>query len=257
MKKMFSLLLAMMMLLTSAVALADGAETSKAIAFSGYKFGDTFANIRKDMKLGTIEFMYGQRNARVIGDALSDMAERDLPDSNKTSTCFFARPSGYMGKVAGYDAEVKLWFVYPVQDGIIISNEADALFYAGCYEFNWNDVVSTHTDLKGKLETLYGSPFYAGSDLNDVFGELPLKENTMNGYNDDAEKFKPTYTVWKSSANGGYAVLAFWFNTNENQYKLKLTYISNCADEAFSQMADMGLFGDGFSSVGDTGFEGL
>lgn len=166
MKKMFTFMMVLMLVLSSSVCLADGAETSKTISFSGYTFGDTFANIRKDMRLSTVEFQCGQRNARMIGDALADMAERDLPDSNTTSTCFFSRPSG-MGKVAGYEADIKLWFVYPVTDDVMINNEADAIFYAGGYEFpSWNDVVPIHTDLQGKLETLYGSPFYAGDDLN-------------------------------------------------------------------------------------------
>ena len=163
-----------------------------------------------------------------------------------------------MGRVAGYEADIKLWFVYPVTDGIVMNNEADAVFYAGSYEFpSWNDVVSIHTDLKGKLTTLYGNPFYAGDDLSVPMGELALNENAMNWYNSDADKFNPEYTVWKSSANSGYAVLAYWRDSNVNEYKLKLTYISECADEYFDRMAEMGVFGEGFSNNADTGFEGL
>ncbi len=257
MKKTLIILLTVLLALSSSICFAEGAETSKTISFFGYTFGDTFGNIRSTKKMSSLDFKYGNYNARVVGDALADMAERDLPEGNAIPSSFFARLSG-TGRVAGYDAGVKLWFVYSVQDGAVLSGETDAIFYAGEYEFHsWDDIVSIHADLKGKLETLYGTPFYAGGDLNAAMGEMPLREGVVGSYNDDNAKFKPEYTVWKSSANGACAVMAFWRDSNVNEYKLKLTYISACADEHFGQMAEMGMFGGDFGTAVETGMEGL
>jgi len=91
MKKMISLLLVFMMLLSACSAFADGAETSKAITFMNYEFGDTFKNIRGSTRLFCIDFLYGKQNARVVSDALYDFAERDeFTQKRKLPSCFFA-----------------------------------------------------------------------------------------------------------------------------------------------------------------------
>jgi len=258
MKKMISLLLVFMMLLSACSAFADGAETSKAITFMNYEFGDTFKNIRGSTRLFCIDFLYGKQNARVVSDALYDFAERDeFTQKRKLPSCFFARTSETF-KVAGYDVGTMLWFVYPFQDGLFCFDEDAGIFYAGVYEFHaWDDLVSICADLKSKLTTLYGEPFFAGDSLNSPLGRLPFTASIMQWYNSDVAKFKPEYVMWKSSANDAILVLSFWYDTNLKEHKLKLAYVSDYAEAHFDHMEKLGVFGEINYDVVDYSMQGL
>lgn len=257
MKKILAVML-FLMILSSAAGLAGGMETDKPITFSGYEFGSTFSAVRKTTRLFCIDFLYGPHSARIVGDAFEDIVEREgVILERKIPSCFFARPSDG-SRVAGYDASAKLWFVYPFQDGIWAFDEAQAIFYAGVYEFSsWEDLPAIYAELTPKLTTLYGEPFYTGGNLDEVLGEIPCGEGVMRIYENDSEKYKPEYTVWKSNANGAYAVLTFWYNTDLKEYKLKLSYISDCAEEHFAQMAKIGAFGESAAEAVSDGMEGL
>ncbi len=252
MKKIVALIL-VLLAFSSICVFAEGNETDKPITFLDYTFGDSFKNIRNQTRLFCIDFLYTNINSRVVSDALYDFGERDdFAQNRKIPSCFFARTSE-TNKVAGYEVGTVLWFVYPFKDGIFCSEENEAVFYAGVYEFHsWDDLPAIKEDIKGKLTVLYGDPYYTGDSLNSIMGDMPLKENLMHGYNDDNAKFKPEYAVWKSSANDVYAVLSFWYDTNIKEYRLKLAYVSDLADVHFEKMANLGVFGDDLSvSVSD------
>lgn len=134
MKRVFTVLMILTLLLSSIFCLADGNETSKPITFMNFVYGDSFRNIRNTTRILCIDFKYGNNNARVVADALYDFTERDdFTQRRKIPSCFFARTSETF-KVAGHDVGTMLWFVYPFKDGIIKFDEAEAVFYAGVYE---------------------------------------------------------------------------------------------------------------------------
>ena len=259
MKKLLAILLVLVTLFSSAIALAEGAQTDKPIKFMDFTFGDTFKNIRSNTRLFCIDFLYGQQNARVVSDALYIFAEReDFVQKRTIPSCFFARTSETF-KVAGHDVGTMLWFVYPFQNGRWVFDEDEAVFYAGVYEFHrWDDLVSIYADVKSKMTVLYGDPFYTGESLDEIMGRPPFSSGITSWYNSDNAKFKPEYTVWKSAANGVYAVLSFWHDTNSNENNLKLAYVSDCAEEHFDYMEKLGVFGEAVNgSDVDFSMEGL
>lgn len=258
MKRLITSIIAIITLFTAAVAYATGPQTDKPIKFSGYSYGETFKNMRSRTRLFCIDYLYGRHSARVVADALDDFAERDdYTQSRKIPSCFFARPSA-VSKVAGYDVETELWFAYPFQDGIFRPYEDEAIFYAGVYEFHhWDDLPAIYDDVKGKLITLYGEPYFTGSSLDDVLGPMPISTSVTSWYNSDNAKFLPEYTIWKSSANDAIAVLCFWRETNINENRLRLAYVSNYAEDYFEHLDNLGVFGTSDSNAIMNGMEGL
>lgn len=173
-KKLLAVLCVMVTLFAAAAAMAEGPLSSKPIHFSGYEFGTTFKNIRNQTRLFCIDFMYGDHSARVAADALDDFAEREeAVRERKIPSSFFARPSE-TSKVAGYEAETEMWFVYPFRDGIWTFDEDEAVFYAGVYEFfSRSDMRAIRDELQGKLITLYGEPYFTGESLDAVWVQRP------------------------------------------------------------------------------------
>ena len=222
---------------------AEGTETSKPLTFGGYNYGDTYKNIRANTRLFCIDFFYGRHDMRVVADPLDDFAERAGWSWSKTTpSCFFVRPS-FADQFLKHDVETEIWFVYPWENGVYTCDEDEGIFYAGVYEFHiWDNVAKMKEDLTEKLLILYGEPYYTGENLDNVFGKMPLDRDILRSYNDEKDEFKPEYMVWKSSANGAYAVLALWYNTNENAYKMRLAFISDYAETYFDTLENMGAF---------------
>ena len=252
MKRFLSILLTLVLLLPSAVCFADGAETSKPINFSDFNFGDTFGSIRENKYCGSIEFVRGRFSARLLADAFQNIGRFAYGDDVKP-WCFTARFDG-LDKVAGYQANAELWFVYPVVDDAVVYNDADAVFYAGQYTFYQGDRKATYEDLKNKLAQVYGDAYYIGSDLNTVLGEVPIQESLFDTYNDEVNRMMPEYAVWKSSANNAYAVLTFYMQNGEEPFT-RLVYISMEGEEHFAKMQEMRDAGAGNS--GSDSLEGL
>ena len=68
MKRIFAALLAAVLLLGAACALAEGTMTDKPINFAEFTFGDTFGNIRKQIKMDSISFEYYPISPRMLAD---------------------------------------------------------------------------------------------------------------------------------------------------------------------------------------------
>lgn len=233
MKKIFAALLAAVLLLGAACALAEGTMTDKPINFAEFTFGDTFGNIRKQIKMDSISFEYYPISPRMLAD-VNEYAVSWFSDESSEALGFQA----YIREqrdVAGHEAQMNLRFVYPESGAA----DNDAVFYAGCYSFyEWNEKVSeVWNDLNEKLKKLYGEPFYEGNKVSEALGTLPLEESQLTMYEEEEANASPTYTIWKSSANGGMVVLKY-YTQFDSQY-LELIYVDENAEALFaSENAD-------------------
>ena len=233
MKKVAAILLGIMVLLITAVGLAEGSVCDKPINFANFTFGDTFQNIRSQEFIRSLEFRRVAYSPRFVADALSYAAEW-TDQLASSALCFSASPEE-MREVAGHECSVTLWFVYPVNDGVVAANEGAATLYAGGYDF-WNgEARATFDDLKKKLTQVYGEPYAAGGDLDAVFGTAPISENMQNMYAEEIARYQPEYVIWKSSANNAAVVLKIYYE-NGDWERVKLDYILLDAQEQFEQM---------------------
>ncbi len=63
----------------------------------------------------------------------------------------------YSIPVAGYTADVHVYYMYPIVDGKVEREKESAEIYFGMYEFEeFEDLRAVYDDLKEKLTTLYG-----------------------------------------------------------------------------------------------------
>ena len=244
-KRFLSVLLCLVVMLTSVTGFASGVETSKPITFAGFEFGKTFDEIRSENLIATIDFKYGRYSARFLADALSRVSEEASMRNMGTAYCFTARLKEG-SKVGGYDADLTLWFVYPQQDGVLIQNEGEAVFYAGEYSFFSNEQAQ-YDDLKEKLELVYGEPFFEGAELKNALGDLPNQDAVSGWYSSDIFQYSVTHTVWKSSANNAMVVLKRRLQLY-GSFEHRLIYISDCAEETFAYFAD--LLAPGETTIG-------
>ena len=228
MKRIFAALLAAVLLLGAACALAEGTMTDKPINFAEFTFGDTFGSIRKQLQIDSIWFEYYPVSPRMLADANSYVVSWFNDESSEAVG--FRAALRELRNVAGHETQTELHFVYP-ESG---SADNDAVFYAGSYSFyDWDGRVSkVWYDLNEKLKKLYGEPFYEGNKVSDALGALPLDESQMETYEEEETASSPSYTIWKSSANGGMVVLKY-YTQYDSQY-LKLIYVDENAEALFA-----------------------
>ena len=244
MKRLLALLLTLSLLLP-VLAVADGAMTDKTINFAEFTFGDTYGNIRKNIKVGSIDCEYGAYISRYLADAIDNLPEYSSRDEN-TAPCFKVREDGQR-TVAGYRAGAYLWFAYPDND---LTADNSAIFYCGEYQFDSygeTDVLTIFTDLKGKLSQVYGTPYYDGANITDALGDAMVED--PNRYNENTELYQAQYAVWKSSANNATVVLKY-FKQHGDWERTFLMYISDIADATLSQYISA-------PGAGNTSLEGL
>lgn len=228
MKKGFALLFAAMLVFGAAGVLADGTMTDKPISFAEFVFGDTFGSIRKQQKIDYIMFDYYPTSPRVLAD-VNEYAVSWFSEESEEPRCFTASIMESRN-AAGHEAQMELRFAYP-ESG---APENDAVFYAGAYSFYvWDDRISSvHYDLSEKLKKLYGEPYYEGKKISEALGDFPLSEEQLELYAEEEETCDPTYTVWKSSANGGMLVMKYY--SQFEQYFLRLIYADESAEALFA-----------------------
>lgn len=114
-------------------------------------------------------------------------------------------PAGWYGysvgiedfKVAGYNALPTVYCAYGMSDdGVILREAEDSIFYAGGYTFAVIDHKATYLDLKDKLESFYGmgeetisegTSYYASANGN---GEYAYKTCTVVWQGDNETQIK-------------------------------------------------------------------
>lgn len=241
MKRLLTLLLTLSLLLP-VLAAADGVMTDKTINFAEFTFGDTYGNIRKNIKAGSVEYKYGAYISRYLADAIDTLPEYSSHNED-IAPCFKVREEGQR-TVAGYHAGAYLWFAYPDSD---LTADNSAIFYCGEYQFDAydTDALPIFTDLKDKLSQVYGTPYYDGANITDALGEAMVEDT--NRYNENTEEYQAQYAVWKSSANNATVVLKY-YKQHGNWERTLLMYISNIADATLSQYV---------AGTGNTSLEGL
>lgn len=231
MKKLLAILLATTMLLMAVPVFAEGNTTDKAITFLNFNYGDTFSNIRSSERIYDLQFKTEMLSPRNLAEAFRSVAEWSQI-SDTQPVCFEARISGR--EVAGYWSNLSLFFVYPVENGSPVINEAEATFYAGEYEFQDGDAKAIFDDLKQKLTSLYGEPHTIGNSVDGVFGEASIPEDRQQEYAEQLQRYDPSYAIWVSTANNAVLVLKV-YNDGDFQ-RTKLDYISLDAVDIFAQI---------------------
>lgn len=115
--------------------------------------------------------------------------------------------------VAGYNADLYTYYMYPIVDGRVSRNDDNAEFYMAIYEFETlTDMPAVYEDLRAKLTDLYGKS-----------KELNNPDNWTNF----------TGRLW-TAADGSQIWLRNYFMYNS--YTLKLTYV---APDATSRLEEL------------------
>jgi len=186
-KKLFCVIFVFMLLVPT--ALADE------LLFRSIPWGTSISDVDKSLDLDYF-FIHEEQNMRRWGSIEQQFDFEHINDY----------PAGWYGyslgiedlKVAGYNALPTIYCAYGLtDDGVILREAEDSIFYAGGYAFAVIDHEATYYDLKNKLESLYG------------IGEETVNEGksyyaSVNGNGEYAYK---TYTV-------------VWRGDNETEIKL-------------------------------------
>ena len=169
MKRLLALVLAAMMLASVTCAWAEGkTEALPEITFRGVPFGANWAEFRNT--LDVMKDVYPQGfgpGYAYISYRIDDIVLNGYAGFNEdplaVDTIFYG--NGFdsyfrMTKtlVAGYELySAAPFFVRPVVEGAIVTDDDAAIFYAAYYEFtNCDDDMEA--DLNAKLTSLYGTP---------------------------------------------------------------------------------------------------
>lgn len=218
MKKMVALLLSLLVLCASAAALAEGSFYENPIQFAEFTFGDTFQNVRNTQFIRTIDFKRSAFSPRFLAEASNYFAEWSGERSD-SAVCFSANLEE-MREVAGHESSVTLWFVYPYAN----APEHEATLYGGEYEFWEDNAQARFEDLRQKLTKVYGDPYAQCGDLSEVFGALPISDDMITMYNEEAQRYNAEYVVWQSSANHTAVVLKKYAEGGDWE-RVKLAYL--------------------------------
>lgn len=116
----------------------------------------------------------------------------------------FSSPSGWNGfdlffsnqpLVAGYPLNgLRIYCAYGLEDGKVLRDADDSVFYAAQYSFEAQDIQSVYDDLKGKLEALYG----VGTETVEEGGGYYASQSGSGEYS-TVEKT----TIWYGDYNTG------------------------------------------------------
>ncbi len=165
MKKILSLLLAIMMMLGTMSAIAETQSEVAEIKFRGIDWGVSYYEVMSKLsdwgiKWYTSKATSGRRIKSLINDAWSDYYDYDCAYYTYSSS------SSPTKQVAGYDIDnVKLYFAFvPNSSGKLTQSPDDTSFYFAQYKIKPTDVEAVYGDLKVKLSSLYGEPAKEASD---------------------------------------------------------------------------------------------
>lgn len=160
MKKVFALLLTLVLLLTSGAAFA-GDEYAEPILFRGAAWGSSFQEVVKVLPEGVK--MYDPKTSE-YWYPMSDMMYDESGWGNQLKGelgCYaYAKSSSLKGvKVAGYEVEdLYLYFIFtPDSNGKLVKDDfSRTAFYYGYYKLEPKDPDAVFDDLVNKLSSIYG-----------------------------------------------------------------------------------------------------
>lgn len=160
MKKIFCLLMALVMLMGATGVFAEETQELPEIDFRGVKLGSTLAEMQTVLEDNpyNAETYCGTDLSDIMFDTYYLLSPHYTHPENPV--CFLEGARLANGRnVAGYEATyVGTYFVRPVTDGVISTDNAETVFYAGSYGFEGGDIDTMVDDLEKKLTTLYGTP---------------------------------------------------------------------------------------------------
>lgn len=166
MKKLLCLALALIMLFSCVVTLAE--EDLPEINFRGYEFGSTLAEIKKTLEAEGVHGDYASGRKSVISegrDIIDKLTGSENYYGNDADKKLFINYNAYRQgtewkeiEVAGYVTTYWLLFIRPEQSGQLVEKDDEAIFYAGCYIIlhDSKEKDSIFFDLINKLSGLYG-----------------------------------------------------------------------------------------------------
>lgn len=193
MKKLFVLVLA---LLFATCAYAEsGASNDATITFRGFEWYAPFSEVHPLMERDSgSDFMPSFGYDETSIDSIYRV-ERAYMFSDHRVDEGGAEYYYYEIDVAGYVADVDIYYMYPIVDGAVLHDETKAEMYMAVYEFSeLEDMPAVYEDLKTKLTALYGEG-----------------EERLDKYYD---------SVYWEDANGN----AIWLVIDEDGEEIRLAY---------------------------------
>ena len=222
MKKTLALVLIFMFI--GAVAVAD---YDKDIQFYGYDFGTTFGEISQKEQISYMYWDYMIKPSfETASNVLDGWYKRPV---TRYPHSFKATFASYQTTVAGHDAEITMYFTYPISEGRPVLDLSSATLYAGLYSFEmWDeDSAPTFDEMLRKLTSIYGEPSLQTQDLEEVW-------TVTNSYVSIRELFSETefnIAVWQSSTNGVKIILNEYIRWGDDR-NLEISYLYPAYDEA-------------------------
>lgn len=168
MKKVFALLLAVMMMACVAFA-EETKEELPEINFRGATLGATLGEVKDILECNVYKgSAWSYYN---VGDILNSdisMLINGYPENANAERVILANEYLSVEDVAGYEPDMtSVYFVRPVIDGKLVTDDDSAIFYAGIYTFieSKEQTKVLYEDIANKLTSLYGEPQKDGSRL--------------------------------------------------------------------------------------------
>ena len=222
MKKTLAFVLIIMFI--GSVAVAD---YDKDIQFYGYEFGTTFGEISQKEQISYMYWDYMIKPSfETANRVLDDWYNRPV---TRFPQSFKAICNSSQITVAGHDAEITMYFTYPISNGKLVLDLSSAALYAGLYSFQMWDENSAPTfdEMLRKLTSIYGEPSLQTQNLEEVW-------TVTNSYVSIAELFSDTefnIAVWQSSTNGVKIILNEYIRWGDDR-NLEISYLYPAYDEA-------------------------
>ncbi len=236
-KRVISLLAAAMLLLVCAGPV--WADTDKDIQFTGFVFGETFAEASQEIWINSVEFERKPRTARATADPVYSDARNRLYDDSQVGYCFRCSIDGQ--DTAGHYAGRALYFHFATPEAANAREIDTAVLYGGVYEFYDDNKKAVFDDLKQKLTSVYGSPSAEFTAPEEFWGKPAHREGMEDEeaeriYQEELERYKEiSFVVWQQSGADKQLVLVYFCN-QDNWENTRLYYLDTSADALIMQM---------------------
>lgn len=218
MTRLFVLLLSLTVLLSFSVCLAETTEPDN-ILFRGIEWLEPESNVEPAVSaidgIKPSSYRHLEEGARI--DGWYRQWENMYADDNLENGGVMIRYQN--AAVAGYNADLTLSFMYPIESGKINYNTASAQFYKAQYSItDIEDYESAYADIVNKLSQLYGNP------------------QNKSFFNSIADRNSPEGSVW-TAADGSVVWAAMFYNTySKKTDTLWITYAAANTEDMFAAL---------------------